>query len=97
AQAQGKFWEYHDLLFENQTNLEREDLESYAEEVELDMDRFRRELDEHTHAKTVNEDIADGRAVGVSGTPTIFINEARYTGPYSLDALQQAIDNARQG
>ncbi len=49
AHAQGKFWEYHDILFENQRALLRENLESYAEQLELDMDAFRAALDNETY------------------------------------------------
>lgn len=94
AQAQGKFWEYHDLLFENQNSLTREDLESYAEQLELDMDSFRAALDDGRHADAVEEDKVDGRAVGVRGTPSLYINGVSYTGQYSVAALQAAIDQA---
>ena len=94
AHAQGKFWEMHNAMFENQTNLAREDLEKYAEQVGLNMDEFRKALDERTYQDAVRSDIADGNAVGVPGTPTVFINGERYTGNYSIDSLKSAIDAA---
>lgn len=92
AEAQGKFWEYHDLLFENQSNLTREDLERYAEQLGLNVDEFRAALDDHRYADQINSDVADGYSLGVPGTPTLFINDTRYTGTYSADALSAAID-----
>ena len=94
AAAQGKFWEYHDLLFENQTALEREDLEQYAEQLTLNMDQFREALDNDTYRERVQQDRSDGNAVGVNSTPTVYINGVRYTGQYSVAALSQAIDAA---
>lgn len=97
AAAQGKFWEYHDRLFENQTALAREDLERYGEELGLDMEAFRAALNDGTHRAAITQDISDGNAVGVQGTPTVFINGIQYTGGYSAVGLQAAIDEALQG
>ena len=94
AQQQGKFWEYHDLLFENQNSLEREDLEKYAQELGLDMDAFKAALDEKAHSDVISKDKADGNAVKVRGTPSIFVNNTQYVGDYSVDAFQAAIDEA---
>lgn len=94
AQVQGKFWEFHDVVFENQPNVERASLEKYAEEIGLDMNSFRKALDERTHKDVVAQDVTDGRAVNVRGTPTIFINGAQYTGQYSVASLSSAIDAA---
>lgn len=96
AQAQGKFWEYHDLLFVNQQSLARADLVRYAETLGLNLDEFTRALDEHTWQAAVNEDLADGRALGVRGTPTLYINGVQYAGQYSAAELQKAIDSALQ-
>lgn len=95
AQQQGKFWEYHDLLFENQSSLERADLERYAEQLGFNMDEFRKALDGHTYQDAVRQDVSDGTAVGVNSTPTLYINGVRYTGQYSIDALRAAIDQAQ--
>lgn len=96
AQAQGKFFEMHDMMFENQTQLTREDLERYAQEIGLNMDEFRKALDDNTYRDAVNADLADGRALGVAGTPTTFINGVRYTGPYSGAALIATIEEQLQ-
>lgn len=94
AQRQGKFWEYHDLLFEHQTALDRASLEQYATQVGLDMDAFRSALTNHAHADAVAQDRSDGQAVNITGTPSIFINTVPYSGAYSVEGLSTAIDAA---
>ena len=87
AAAQGKFWPMHDLLYENQQRLETDDLVDYAGRLALDVERFRRELDDHTHAARVREDFMSGVRSGVNGTPTFYIDGTRYEGSYEADAL----------
>ena len=87
AAAQGKFWPMHDLLYENQQRLETDDLVDYAGRLGLDVERFRRELDDHTHAARVREDFMSGVRSGVNGTPTFYIDGTRYEGSYEADAL----------
>ncbi|MDB4969849.1 MAG: oxidoreductase, partial [Myxococcales bacterium] len=77
AGAQGKFWEMHDALFADQQHLERGDLERRAEALKLDLKRFRRALDEHTYAAAVDADAELATRVGVSGTPTFFIDGSK--------------------
>jgi len=91
AGAQGKFWEMHDLLYENQDALEDDDLVSYAAQIGLDMDRFQIELAQHAHADRVREDFMSGVRSGVNGTPTFFINGRRHDGPFDLQSLTDAI------
>jgi protein-disulfide isomerase len=74
AHAQGKFWEYHDVLFAHQEELERENLEAYAEQLQLDMQRFRADLDSHRFRATVERDVALSRVLGVDATPSTFVN-----------------------
>ena len=92
AAAQGKFWEMHDLLFENQGDLDEEHLEEYATELGLDTERFRRELATHEHAARVREDFMSGVRSGANGTPTFFLNGVRYDGPWDLDSLLAEIE-----
>jgi protein-disulfide isomerase len=95
AHAQGKFWQYHDELFENQRALTREDLERYAQELGLDMARFRRALDEHTYQADVQADMEASRAAGARhGTPAFFINGRLLQGAQPFDAFKAAIDAA---
>jgi protein-disulfide isomerase len=87
ARAQGRFWQMHDLLFENQRHLEHDDLVGYARELGLDVDRFERELRDGVHADKVRADRAAGEEAGVSGTPALFVDGARYDGFYDAETL----------
>lgn len=94
AGAQGKFWEYHDLLFENQKSLDRASLEKYAEQLGLDMAQFKKALDEGTYKDDVDADIALGTKVAVSGTPTMFINGERVQNATDFASVSAQIDEA---
>lgn len=94
AASQGRFWEMHDMLFDNQRALEDEDLTRYAAELGLDTARFERELVEHAHAHRVNEDVGSGLKSGVRGTPTFFVNSLRHDGPNDLATLRAAVEEA---
>jgi len=94
AAAQGRFWEMHNQLFENQQALEGEDLAGYADLIGLDLPRFIRELTEHRYAGRVREDFLSGVRSGVNGTPTFFINGVRHNGSFDLDSLLAAIEGA---
>jgi protein-disulfide isomerase len=91
AAAQGKFWEMHDLLYENQKRLRDEDLRSYAERLGLDLDLFDQDLSGHVHAARVHEDFMSGARSGVNGTPTFYIDGVRYDDSYDLDTLLPAL------
>ena len=82
AAAQGKFWEMHDLLFENQHALEEADLLRYAGMLKLDVERIARELKAQTFAKKVRDDFRSGIRSGANNTPTFFINGERYDGSW---------------
>ncbi|MEK7499746.1 MAG: DsbA family protein [Patescibacteria group bacterium] len=94
AGKQHKFWELHDMLFENQANIKKENLQAYAEKLGLDMTGFNEALENHANKSAVERDMADGVALGVRGTPTLFINNLEYKGKYTLDGLSAAIDSA---
>ncbi len=94
AALQGRFWEMHDKLFENQRALEDEDLSRYATQMSLDTARFERELSEHAHALRVNDDVGSGLKSGVKGTPTFFVNGLRHNGPSDLATLRAALEEA---
>jgi protein-disulfide isomerase len=96
AGAQGKFWEMHDLLLAHQDELEPMDLLRYAEQIGLDVPRFRDELRRRVYAPRVAEDVADAEASQVTGTPTFFVNGRRHHGAYDMDTLESAIRDARQ-
>ena len=94
AGEQGKFWEYHDILFENQRALSRPDLERYAQELGLEMGQFREALDSGRFSDQVDQEAAEGRRVGVSGTPTFVVNGERVVGAVPFSRFQPIIDRA---
>jgi protein-disulfide isomerase len=98
ANAQGKFWEYVDLLFKNQNALEVEALKKYATQVGLDRKRFDADLDSGKFSADIRRDIEEGEMYGIEGTPTIFINGVMLT-TLSTEGLREAIEKgfARAG
>jgi len=92
AHEQGKFWEMHDKLFANQQALDRPSLERYAEELKLDMGKFRAALDSNKFDKYVTDDSNEGMRVGANGTPTFFINGRQLVGAQPIDAFKAVID-----
>ena len=94
AAAQGRFWEMHDLLYENQKRLRDDDLHAYAEKLGLDVELFDAELAEHVHAARVREDFMSGVRSGVNGTPTFYIDGVRHDDSYDLETLLGALERA---
>jgi protein-disulfide isomerase len=94
AATQGKFWQMHDLLYENQRRLRDPDLRDYAERLALDVERFDKELAEHVHAARVREDFMSGVRSGVNGTPTFYINGARHDDSYDVETMLAALERA---
>ena len=94
AATQGRFWEMHDLLYENQERLRDQDLRGYAETLALDLDLFDMELAKHVHAERVHEDFMSGVRSGVNGTPTFYINGVRHDDAYELETLLAALERA---
>jgi protein-disulfide isomerase len=95
AGAQGRFWEMHAVLFENQSALDPADLASYAGELDLDVDRFSADLDRHRFLAKIRRDLMSGMRTGVNGTPTFFINGYRHDGAFDAGALIQALEGGR--
>jgi len=94
AAAQRKFWEMHDLLYENQRRLGDQDLRGYADQLGLDVELFDKELVEHVHAPRVREDFMSGVRSGVNGTPSFYINGTRHDDSYDLETLLAALEQA---
>jgi protein-disulfide isomerase len=94
ANAQGRFWEMHDRLYERQRHLTDADLQNYAEEFGLDIERFEKEMAEHVHADRVHEDFMSGVRSGVNGTPTFYINGVRHDDSYEAEVLLDALEVA---
>jgi len=95
AAAQGKFWEMHDLLFENQDKLADADLNSYALKLGLEIYRFESDLSGEVFATRVRDDFRGGIRSGVNGTPTFFINNLRYDGALRYEDLMEAVESAQ--
>jgi protein-disulfide isomerase len=90
AGEQGKYWEYHDVLFVHQNALDRASLERYAADVGLEARRFARDLDDARLEARLEADVADAEALGVKGTPTLFVNGRRIVGAQPLAKLEAA-------
>jgi Na+/H+ antiporter NhaA len=95
AAAQDAFWGMHDKLLEHQDELSPPDLTRYAEELDLDVERFWDDLRERVHAPRIAEDVGSADASGVAGTPTFFINGKRHHGAYDIDTLTATVRAAR--
>jgi protein-disulfide isomerase len=91
AALQEKFWEMHDLLFENQAQLEPAAIPVWAREAGLDLEKFGTAIRQGEISRRIMEDRRSGIASGVNGTPCFFINGARFDGPASYDALRDAL------
>jgi len=89
AGDQGKFWEMHDMIFDNGAS----NLNGYAESLGLDTEEFSSCLSTSKYASRIDEDSAEGRAAGVSGTPTFFINGQKLVGAQPFSAFKQIIDD----
>ena len=92
ANAQGQFWPYHNALYANQTELAEGNLETYAMMLGLDVTQFDLALDSHAYASAVAADEAYGMSVGVTGTPTFFINGIPVVGAVPYSDLQTIIN-----
>ena len=99
AGAQGKFWEMHDLLFENQERLSEPLYLRLAEELGLPPEALRQALEEGIYEARVRADFSSGVRSGVNGTPTFFINGERHEGPFDYETLLLAIQEkiSKQG
>jgi protein-disulfide isomerase len=91
AAAQGRFWPMHDLLFRRQQALEQPDLERYADEIGLEVERFRQELEAHAHLERVEADRSAALANGATGTPTIFLDGLPYRSSHERAELRRAL------
>jgi protein-disulfide isomerase len=93
ADEQGKFWEMHDLMFEDQSGLSVEALAMKAESLELDGTAFQTCLSSNKYAEQVKQDVMAGTVVGVTGTPAVFINGRPLVGNVPYDDVAQIIDD----
>ncbi|XXF75278.1 thioredoxin domain-containing protein [Myxococcaceae bacterium GXIMD 01537] len=92
AHEQGKFWEMHDKLFANQNALDRASLDRYAQELGLNVAKFKAALDGNKFEAYISTDAAEGTRVGANGTPTFFINGRTFVGAQPFDSFKRVID-----
>ena len=93
AALQGKFWEMHDLLFEQQALLEPDIIPTWAGRLGLDLERLGNDISQGVVEKRIQEDRQSGIRSGVNGTPTFFINGTRHDGPPDYDSLLAALES----
>ncbi|MGD1075239.1 MAG: thioredoxin domain-containing protein [Thermodesulfovibrionales bacterium] len=93
AAIQGKFWEMHDLLFEQQTFLDPDIIPVWAKRIGLNLQKFRIDIEQDGVEKRIKEDRQSGIHSGVNGTPTFFINGTRYDGSPDYDSLLAALES----
>jgi protein-disulfide isomerase len=92
AHQQGKFWEYHAKLFNNQSKLADSDLKGYAKELGLDEAKFAKCLTDKPYKAAIDKDVADGSKIGVNGTPAFFINGRMLSGAQPFEKFKEIID-----
>jgi protein-disulfide isomerase len=92
AAAHGKFWEMHDLLFENQASLKDASLLKLAARLRLSTDQLKHTLQEGKYAARIKTDLDSGEASGLTGTPTFYINSLMHEGNYDFDSMVEAIE-----
>lgn len=97
AGGQGKFWQMHDLLFENQAHLKPQHLRAYAQKLELDMVRFDADMEDEIYLQRIREHIEGGKASGVRGTPTFFLDGRVHDASFGMQPLRDAIEAALRG
>lgn len=94
AHRQGRFWDMHDRLFENQRDLRVETLAGYAIEMGLDMDQYKSDVEGEEVAKRISDDLAQAQKLGVTGTPSFFINGRFLSGAQPFANFKRYIDEA---
>ena len=93
AEKQGRFWEFHDLLFKDYSRLSEEKVREIAQQLNLDMEKFEKDRKDPQIMTMINRDIAEGNQAGVRGTPTVFIN-GRLLRNRSMAGFQELIEKA---
>jgi protein-disulfide isomerase len=92
AADQSKFWEYHDVLFERSPKLSVPELKRYAQELKLDATAFDQCLDSGKHTAQVDKDFQEGVSLGLTGTPSFFINGKQIVGAQPFATFQKVVD-----
>ncbi len=101
AADQNRFWDYHDMVFtnwtgENENNYSDKRLVAFAEQIGLDMSKFNSCFNNNSHSDQINADLAEGRSIGVTGTPSVFVNGTQVSPGFvpAYDDIQKAINDA---
>ncbi len=94
AGAQGKFWQMHDLLFDNQLHLQPHHLRGYAEQLQLDMARYTAEMDDEIYLQRVRENTDSGRRSHIRSAPAFFINGVVQDVSYGMHSLHDGVESA---
>lgn len=93
ADAQGKFWEFHDLLFKNYSQLNEQKIEAFREALKLDKFKFEKVMNAPETLEKINADRQEGQDADVRGTPTVFVN-GRMVRPANYEGIKNAVDEA---
>ena len=88
-----KFWDMHDMIYENQSSLSLSALVEFGKVLKLPVNDLELAIRKKSYTPKIKQDFMGGVRSGVNGTPTFFINESRYNGPYEAQAMIQAIDS----
>lgn len=94
AATKGKFWQMHDILYENQGNLELSDLINYAKSLNLAGNELQTAIENEVFVKKIEDDFMGGVRSGVNGTPSFFINGQRFNNSFEYENLLAAITSA---
>jgi protein-disulfide isomerase len=92
AAAQGRFWDYYDVLYAAQPRLSRETMLELARDLGLDAERMEAEIDSGAHRDRIARDLASAEASGATGTPTFYVNGKRFFGAYDAGSLVEALE-----
>ena len=92
AHRQGKFWEFHDKLFENQSKLELDNLKQYAKEIGLNTAQFEKDLSDPETKKRVDVDMSEAGSFGITGTPAFFVNGHFLRGAQQFEGFAKVIN-----
>jgi protein-disulfide isomerase len=92
ANLQGKFWEMHDKIFENQRKLDSEQYLTYAQELGLDVEKFKKDLKSDAVKKRLDDDTSQAAKLGVTGTPAFFVNGRFLSGAQPFASFKRLID-----
>jgi protein-disulfide isomerase len=94
ANEQGKFWEYHNILFENQSKLDDGDLKTYAQKAGTDVNKFAECFSSKKYQSTIDKSIQEANSLGIQSTPSFVINGTLLPGAQPFEKFKERIDRA---